>query len=226
LLASARELFARKGYDGASIRAITRRARANLGSVTYHFGSKQALFNAVIASSIAPLRERVLRAAGREADPLERIDQVVAALFEHYAQSPELPRLILQVLATGRCPPPAAESWIREAVAVLSGLVRDGQREGSIRPGDPLLMAVSIVSQPFHFSLVRLPLREIVALDQDDPSTRARVVDHAARFVRGALAPTRGAARASAQPSRRRSDDGRRRASDTGARRAGAGQRR
>lgn len=191
LLQAARRLFARRGYDGASIRAITRHAQANLGAVTYHFGSKQELFNAVIASAIEPLRERVTRAARGPGSPLDRIEQVVRAFFDHLLQSPDMPKLIVHVLATGRRPPPAVASWIREGLGILSGLVREGQRDGSIRAGDPALMAVSVVSQPFHLSLVRQPLREAVAIDQSDASTRMRVIDHAVRFVRNALAAPR-----------------------------------
>ena len=43
-----RSLFAKRGYDGASVRDITRLAGTNLGSVTFHFGSKRALYGAVL----------------------------------------------------------------------------------------------------------------------------------------------------------------------------------
>src|SRR5438034_543465 len=63
LLAVARDLFALRGYDGTSVRDITRRARANLGAITYHFGSKEALYHEVIASRVEPLVARVILAA-------------------------------------------------------------------------------------------------------------------------------------------------------------------
>ncbi len=48
LVEAARQLFASAGYDATSVRDITARAHANLGAITYHFGSKQALYHAVI----------------------------------------------------------------------------------------------------------------------------------------------------------------------------------
>jgi len=48
LLDAAEELFAARGYDGASIRAITRRAGVELGLANYHFGSKEELFRQIM----------------------------------------------------------------------------------------------------------------------------------------------------------------------------------
>jgi AcrR family transcriptional regulator len=55
LLDAAEELFAAGGYANTSLRAITARARANLASVHYHFGSKEALMDAVLQRRLVPL---------------------------------------------------------------------------------------------------------------------------------------------------------------------------
>jgi AcrR family transcriptional regulator len=110
LLEAARDLFAARGYDGASIRAITHRAGTNLGSVTYHFGTKEALYHRVIETFIAPLRERVVEAAETEGPSLDRIEAIVRAGFDHYAEDPAMPRLILQQIASGRPAPPPART--------------------------------------------------------------------------------------------------------------------
>lgn len=44
LLLAAGELFAELGYDGTSVRAIAEKAGANVAAVSYHFGSKEALY--------------------------------------------------------------------------------------------------------------------------------------------------------------------------------------
>lgn len=48
LLSAAGQLFAQKGYQAATIRDICRRAKANVASVHYHFGSKEKLYEAVL----------------------------------------------------------------------------------------------------------------------------------------------------------------------------------
>ena len=194
LLGAAREIFAERGYDGASIRAITRRADVNLGAVTYHFGSKEALYHAVIASKLAPLRERVDAAADAPGAALDRIAAVVGALFDHYAEDPGLPRLILQQIASGRSAPPPARAWIRHLAGLLSGLVRAGQEDGTIRSGDPLFLALGVVPPAIFVHLIRRPLEESLGLSVDDPATRASMRAHVVDGARALLAHGREAA--------------------------------
>jgi len=44
LLTAAGEIFARKGFRAATIAEICRQAKANTASISYHFGSKEALY--------------------------------------------------------------------------------------------------------------------------------------------------------------------------------------
>lgn len=194
LLEAARDLFANRGYDGASIRAITDRAGANLGSVTYHFGTKEALYNRVIETFLAPLRARVVEAAGTEGPPLDRIEAILRAAFRHYAEDPAMPRLILQQIASGRPPPPPARAWIRQALGILGDLIQAGQAEGTIRKGDPRFMALSAIAPVLLIHLIRGPLRDATGLDLDRPRTLDSLLDHVVASVRGGLAAEREAA--------------------------------
>lgn len=48
LLDAAGEVFADRGFRGATIEAISRRAKTNIAAVNYHFGDKEGLYRAVI----------------------------------------------------------------------------------------------------------------------------------------------------------------------------------
>jgi AcrR family transcriptional regulator len=187
LIAAGRDAFARQGFDGATIRDITRAADANLGAVTYHFGSKRDLYAAVLADTLAPLRERVQRAAAAPGTPIERIEAAVRAFFEHLGATPEMPRLMLQEVSAGRPPPEAVATIMRGALTLLAQLVQDGQEDGSIRPGDPTLMSLSIIAQPVYLTLVR-PLAALVfGIHSAEGTDRQRAIDHVLAFVRGGL---------------------------------------
>ena len=83
LLDAAERLFARFGFEGASLRQITGEAGANLAAVNYHFGSKQELVRAVIERRLRPINEERLR----------RLDALEAA-----SANPELRDLVLNFI--------------------------------------------------------------------------------------------------------------------------------
>ncbi|MCB1035567.1 MAG: TetR family transcriptional regulator [Acidobacteria bacterium] len=61
LLDAAEELFLERGIDAASLRAVTSRAGANLAAVSYHFGGKEGLVQAVFDRRLRPVNEARLR---------------------------------------------------------------------------------------------------------------------------------------------------------------------
>ncbi len=85
LLDAAEHLFARHGIDATSLRAITTEAGTNLAAVNYHFGSKEALVDAVIDRRLGPINRERLRlldeaeaAAGDSPPSLEAIVEAFA----------------------------------------------------------------------------------------------------------------------------------------------------
>jgi len=187
LLVAARSLFAQHGFEGASVRAITAEAAANLGAITYHFGSKSALYEAVLRSVMVPLRERIGAAANGPGTPLQRVEAVVRALFDYLYENADVPRLMMQQLASTRAIPEAVLQTVEGNISELASVIAEGQSEGLIRAGDPQLMALSIGAQPIWLALVRRALQAGIAIDQDRPETREQLVESVVRFVRAGL---------------------------------------
>lgn len=62
LIRAALQLFGRQGYDGTSTREIAAAAKANIGSIAYHFGGKEGLRTAV-ADHIVTMIQTIARQA-------------------------------------------------------------------------------------------------------------------------------------------------------------------
>jgi TetR/AcrR family transcriptional regulator len=189
LLAAARAAFGRTGFDGASVRAITGQAGTNLGAITYHFGSKRGLYEAVLEEGLRPLAARVRAATESDELAIERIVSVVEAYFDHLAVHPDLPHLLLQEVAAGKPPPDVVVEIVGEVKDALARLQREGQRDGSVRSGHPVLTALSVISQPVYLTLVAPMLRAVAGIDLSDPQMQRMAVAHATDFVRRALEP-------------------------------------
>jgi AcrR family transcriptional regulator len=55
ILDAAEELFMQHGFEGTSMRTLTSKAGVNLAAVNYHFGSKDALIEAVFRRRLDPM---------------------------------------------------------------------------------------------------------------------------------------------------------------------------
>lgn len=189
LITTAQRLFARHGFRGASVRRITEAAGTNLGAITYHFGSKDALYQAVLIRLIDPLLQRVMAAVSADAPPLDRVERLMRAIFEHMLSNADVPCLMMhQMTMAGEFPAPGRLAQ-REVRSMLEALIEEGQNDGSIREGDPSLLALSVVAQPIYFALACRPLAEVHGMDLSDSRVRERLVAHAIDFARRALAP-------------------------------------
>ncbi len=60
LIQAAGELAAERGFSGVSIRAVAQGSGENIGSIHYHFGSKENLFKAVLMEATRDIREKII----------------------------------------------------------------------------------------------------------------------------------------------------------------------
>ena len=84
ILDAAEELFISGGFDSLSMRQITSAAGVNLAAVNYHFGSKDALIQSVLARKLDPLNEqRIAMLDAFEAQFGDQLtcEHVLAAMF-------------------------------------------------------------------------------------------------------------------------------------------------
>lgn len=149
ILEIAAELFAEKGFDGVSIRDITKAAGANLGAVTYHFGSKEGLFGEIILSKTEPLRrfgEEIEKLRLSPKEKLSRILMEYSTFVLH--REPSLKAIFIESMQGGDRLPANAKEMITWRNQVIGQAIQEGIESGEFRPCD-----VEMVSMMF-FGLV------------------------------------------------------------------------
>lgn len=65
ILKAAERLFAERGYDGTSVRAIVARAHVNQAAINYHFEGKEGLYREVLRTAFRGLTEHQLANAAQ-----------------------------------------------------------------------------------------------------------------------------------------------------------------
>ncbi|RVD14871.1 MULTISPECIES: DUF1956 domain-containing protein [unclassified Mesorhizobium] len=110
LVHAALKLFGRQGYDGTSTREIAAEAKANIGSIAYHFGGKEGLRTAAadyIVDTIQTIAGQAVgsQAIGSQAGPEAARAQLFAALERMVAfivaspQAGEIVQFVLRELS-------------------------------------------------------------------------------------------------------------------------------
>jgi AcrR family transcriptional regulator len=132
--AAARELFARHGYNAATMRDIAQRADVALGTLFNYADDKRDLVFLIFNDVLDELTDRAL-AAPHPGDPLA--DQLLAVFRCHYvelAKNPVLSRLLLQELTFYSEGKEAGRFHAIRArlIAGIERLVRAAQADGRI----------------------------------------------------------------------------------------------
>jgi len=187
LLKEGRKLFARKGFKGTSIRALTSAAGVNLGAVTYHFGSKEGLYHEVLEDCLSPLKDRVAEVGYLSLPAMDRVERVVRMVFRHIRENPDLPRFFVQEAVLGEKLSPAVRGMIGTLLGTLIRALEEGQERGTIVPGDPVLQALSILSQPVYLSVTAAVLGREGKRHPGFPTPSASAEDHAVALLRRGL---------------------------------------
>jgi AcrR family transcriptional regulator len=176
IVAAAREEFSRRGFAGARVEQIARRAGVNKQLLFYYFHSKRGLFQAVLAQSAGELETALAELASPSGGPLERLRLTLAAQFEFLARHPEIVALLGQGTRSGGVAAGAAGTAFAPAINRLVVLLAEGQGLGQVRDDlDPHLAAAqALILMVGYLSMEAVIATSARPLGADEPSLRER----------------------------------------------------
>ena len=136
------DLFGSRGVDAVSLDEIAREVGIRKQTVLYWFASKDALVDGVLDAVAAELFV-VIDAAVRAApdDPLERIDNIVRAVFRPAVRRPALLGLFREVSRLDVDQADRLRLRIEPLVERAVSYLAEEMEAGRLRQGDPALVA-------------------------------------------------------------------------------------
>ena len=208
LLEAAAGLFAVQGFHGTTVREIAARAGVNLAASNYHFGSKRALYLAVLREHFAKVEAQMRQrgAAPAQVELANLSDAELRSVFRARVQAmvdvvigppPDVYALLMQREMTdpSEAMPVIVKEFIRpmmdELVAIVARLAPGLSRATVTR------CAYSIVGQALFYRFAMPAVLRILGQRRYTPGLTAAVSEHIAGFSLGGLA-------AIAPPARRR----------------------
>lgn len=118
-------LIADRGFSATSVDDIAAAAGVAKGSIYYNFGSKNALFEAVIVEGVGRLTV-TLRAAAHGRTGADAIDALVTELLDQVQKHPAFAKLVVaEVFRTGRDWQDSIRLVREESMAVFAGVVAE-----------------------------------------------------------------------------------------------------
>lgn len=179
LLAAAAKVFAREGFDGASIADITAEAGQSSGPIYVHFGGKAELFAAVLEANTDRELDKVLGDIDRHDAPT-----VLATLGSRLSnKEARTATLLIEAITTARRDPTVAKVLAQifaRRQARLATLISESQARGVI---DPRVSAETVA----HFSIVvglGSLLVSSLAIPQPDQPEWAELISAVVRSMR------------------------------------------
>lgn len=94
ILQVAEQLFAEEGFDGTSVRDIAKKANVNIAMISYYFGSKEKMLEALVINRISDMRLQLESLYNENIPPYEKVDKMV----ELYISRINKNRCIYQIL--------------------------------------------------------------------------------------------------------------------------------
>ncbi|MBI3786421.1 MAG: TetR family transcriptional regulator [Deltaproteobacteria bacterium] len=152
ILEAAAQVFAEKGYAAARLEDVAAGVGIRRASLVYYFRDKRELYDVVLSDILGELLDRY-QTVLREPAPLpQRIEAIVDAWVGYVAERPAVARLLLWEAADGS--PDRVFAAAGRGAAVISALtsaIREGQRQGSLQPIDPIHFIFTIVGATVFF---------------------------------------------------------------------------
>src|SRR5437899_7055531 len=152
ILAAAAAEFAERGFGGARVDRIARRARVNKAMLYYHFRSKRELYRTLLRWHFNMAAERFQTIAAGDGTPPEKLDRVVAGLAALIREHESFPAIMLREVAEGGAH--LDRDTLRALVSVpraFFAIVHDGIAAGAFRPVHPVVAYFSTLAPIIFF---------------------------------------------------------------------------
>jgi AcrR family transcriptional regulator len=192
LLEVAAQVFAEKGFEGATVREICQRADANIAAVNYYFRDKEKLYIEAVKSACHCADEETPFPTWLDGtDPRIKLRDFIHTQLRRML-SPDGPSWHRQLLLRELAQPTAAcaafvQDHVRPSAAILGSILDE------LVPHLPerkrRLLAFSIVGQCFFHRVAQPILTQLVGEEEYRAYDTKTLADHITEFSLAALAP-------------------------------------
>jgi len=157
IIDTAERLFAAKGFEGTSVRDIAQEAGINIAMISYYFGSKEKLIEAIFAYRISYTRLTMLSVLqDKNMTATEKIEKIIDSYIDKMMKNQCFYRLMAQersILELHNISGLVYDSKTKN-MDMIKKIISEGQKSGEFRRNiDVSLLMATMIGTSNHFIL-------------------------------------------------------------------------
>ncbi len=171
ILQVAERLFAEDGFDGTSIRTIAREANVNIAMISYYFGSKEKLLEALIVHRTSGMKMQLENIFNDDLSPVEKLDRLIELYISRIDKNKCMYQILHFELSTKKriMDMKAFTDIKRENLEIFRRFIEEGQKNGIFKQDiNTVLIPSTIMGTLVNFQMNRVFYEQVLGLDTDE----------------------------------------------------------
>ncbi len=171
ILHAAEKLFAEEGFDGASIRHIAKDAGVNIAMISYYFGSKEKLLEALIIHRTSGMKMQLENISREDLSPVEKVDRLVDLYISRINKNKCMYQIMHFELSTKKriLNMDSFMAIKKENSEIFNRIIEDGQHKGAFRTDiNKTLITTTILGTLTHFHTNRFYFEKTLGLNTEE----------------------------------------------------------
>jgi len=148
IIAAAEKLFANRGFDGTSVRDIAEEAGVNIAMISYYFGSKEKLMQALFSERTGQIRMKVESLLQDDSlTPLEKMYVLADDYIERISQKQQFHKIMFyeQMMEKNSVITEMLAELKKENTSHVTRLIKDGQKRGAFRKDIDIVLLMNVL---------------------------------------------------------------------------------
>lgn len=155
IMSKALEIFAEQGFDSTSVRDIAQQAEVNVAMISYYFGSKDKLLEAIFKNHTDKIKHKIASIMhSKTLAPLEKVDHIIDTYIKVIGENRLFHRLLMreQLLAKSGPLYDSIRDMKMRNRSLIEAAVKSGQKAGVFQKDiDVSMLSVTLFGSVNHY---------------------------------------------------------------------------
>ena len=157
IIEKAEELFATQGYEGTTVRDIADAAGVNLAMISYYFGSKEKLLEALFMERMNATRHRIEAVVNNQSlTPFQKIETLIDEYITRVEEKEAFYKIMLseQVINKNTVVMKLLKELKLTYARLISSVIEEGQKQKVFRKDVDIVLMLTTMTGTVMFMLI------------------------------------------------------------------------